>query len=62
MVEVPKSASSVRKHLVPASLHSAGRSMIHSAEALAQLEHAATSVADLPEVRSLIVSENSPLA
>src|SRR5580658_2547425 len=61
-LEVPKSASSVRKHLVPALLQSSGRSTIHSAEALAQLEHVAVMVLLLPVDRSDIASVNSPLA
>jgi hypothetical protein len=43
-VLVPKSASLAMKHLVSALLQSAGRSMIHSAEARWQLAHAATLV------------------
>src|ERR1700739_2516131 len=56
MVDVPKSASSVMKHLVRALLHRAGRSMIHSAEDRSQLAQAAVSVAVLPVVRSVTVS------
>ena len=55
-----ESASAVRKHLVNALLHRAGRSMIHSAEARAQLAHPALKVCDLPEVRSAMVSTNWP--
>jgi hypothetical protein len=61
-VEVPKSASSVRKHLVPALLQSSGRSTIHSADVRSQVEHVAVVVLLLPVDRSEIVSVNSPLA
>ena len=60
MVVAWKLASSVRKHLVAALLHSAGRSIIHSAEARLQVAQAAVWVADLPVVRSEMVSTNLP--
>src|ERR1700684_3108828 len=62
MVVVPKSASSVRKHLVPALLQSSGRSTIHSADVRAQLVQAAVVPLDLPVDRSDMFSVNSPLA
>lgn len=62
MVEVPKSASSVRKHLVRALLQNAGRSMTHSADARAQVEHAAVVVLVSPVVRPDTGSVNLPYA
>src|SRR6266581_1177957 len=57
-----KLASLVMKHLVPALLHSAGRSTIHSAEDRWHVEHAAVLIAFLREVRSAIVRVNLPFA
>src|SRR5580700_1373890 len=59
MVDVPKSASSVMKHLVPALLHRAGRSMIHSADDRVQVLQGNELVEVLPVLRSLTVRLNS---
>src|SRR5580704_5775843 len=62
MVVEWKSASSVRKHLVPELLHRAGRSTMYSAEVRAQEPHLALCVTFLPVVMSSTTSVNLPLA
>ena len=60
MVMVWKSASAVRKHLVRVLLHSAGRSVIHSADVRWHEDQAALTVALLPLAASAMARTNLP--
>ena len=60
MVALWKSASAVRKHLVSELLHSAGRSMIHSADARWHEAQGLMMVKCLPLVTSLMLRLNLP--